>query len=216
MAPLPAYPFHGLVAAYAIAPHHTLEARLQRCRDAHLQVETDALVEPAVEEYRALKPGEPAPQKVASHGWVYEVVYRELVVVGPEQVLREHALLQHIINIYVVADNLGQLPAQVLVGGPKSLRRAVAVVDLDAVIAQLLAHEALAAAYAARDSYVFHAFGLLLLDEIIHLRRLESCLAHEARVANEVQLALVGRVVGYLHVVYMHLEVGRPHEPVSH
>ena len=115
LAPLPSYPLHRLFAAYAVAPHHSLHACLQRSRHAHLEVEVDALIETAVEEYGTLKPAVAAQQVVACNRGVDEVVDSELVVVRPQQVLREHALLQHIIYIYVVADNLSQPALQGLV-----------------------------------------------------------------------------------------------------
>lgn len=140
-------PLERLLAADAVATHHSTNAELKRSSDTNDGIEVDALVEPAVEEYGTFQPVHVRVHKIACHSRVYDVVDRLFVLFALEQKGCKYTLLQDIAFIDLVTDESTERLADGRRCSHQSLGSGIAVVDANATQFQQTAYIALACSY---------------------------------------------------------------------
>lgn len=140
-------PLERLLAADAVATHHSTNAELKRSSDTNDSVETDTLVEAAVEEYGTFQPVHARIHEVACHSRMDDVVDRLFVLLALEQKGCKDTLLQDVAFIDLVTNE----PTKRLADGRRcahqSFGSGIAVVDANATQFQQTTHIALACSY---------------------------------------------------------------------
>ena len=144
---LSANPLECLLTADAVATHHSTNAELKRSCDTNDGIETDALVEPAVEEYGTFQPVHARVHEVACHSRMDDVVDRLFVLLALEQKGCKDTLLQDVAFIDLVTDESTERLADGRRCSHQSLGSGIAVVDANATQFQQTAYIALACSY---------------------------------------------------------------------